>query len=66
MTRPSDRLSTSARYVVKFYDPTRSGVWSRTFWDETAAKEFAAGKRLYARAARVEAITGAEEGKVAT
>jgi hypothetical protein len=61
VTRPSDRLSTAVRYVVKFYDPTRSGVWSRTFWNETAAKGFAAVKRLYARPARVETITGANQ-----
>jgi hypothetical protein len=60
MTRPSDRLSTAVRYRVKFYCPERGGVWSRTFWDESAAKGFATGKRLYAKSARVETIVGAE------
>jgi hypothetical protein len=66
MIRPSDRLSTATRYVVKFFDPTRSGVWSRTFWNEQDAKRFADVNRLYGKKAKVETITGADEGKVAS
>jgi hypothetical protein len=63
--RQIDRLSTATRFRVRFYDSDRGGVWSRTFWDETAAKEFAASNRLYGKRSKVETITGADEGKVA-
>lgn len=54
--RDADIISKQQRYRVKYYDPHRGGVWIRTFVDEQAAAEFAVGRRLYAKPARVEPI----------
>ena len=49
------------RYRVKFYDARRGGVWSRIFSNRADAEAFAVGKRLYARAAKVETLASTEK-----
>lgn len=47
-------------FLVRYYDSRLSsagrGVQRRVFWDRQAAQEFAEGRKLYARPARVEEI----------
>ena len=41
------------RYVVRYYDPTRTGVQVATFVGESDAEAFAKARRLYGRPAAV-------------
>lgn len=44
------------RYLVRYYDAKRGGVWTRTFADRAEAEAFAATRRLYARPCKVETV----------
>lgn len=50
-----DQPSTQARYRVRYYRDGK-GVWTKTFFDRVAAEQFAEGKRLYAKPAKVEPV----------
>lgn len=52
-----EELATAERFEVSFYDPTRGGVWVRTFDDRDAADAFAKGRRCYGKPATAKPAT---------
>ncbi len=44
------------KWIVRYYDPKKKGIWSMKFSDLTKAEEFASTHRIYAKPCKVEEI----------
>ncbi len=44
------------KWIVRYYDPKKRGIWSQKFSDRALAEEFASKNRIYAKPCKVEEI----------